>query len=223
MEPAVILCGGQGTRLRPLTDDKPKWLVSLNGRTIAEYQLAWLLKNGVKHVILACGYQWEKISAKFGSEYCGMEITYCPESVPSGTLGALRRAVMEIDPDGYSSCFFAVNGDNFSNIDLSLLRAAQDGVGSPVVTFVSYPFPYGVLEPVPGHEKFYLNEKPRLRVNAGVYYLDAVQIAESRGSSIEKDYLNRWFIRPYLHEGYWNTIDSVDKLGEVSEWLKNQE
>jgi NDP-sugar pyrophosphorylase family protein len=59
---AIVLAGGLGMRLRPLTDDRPKALIPVNGRPISEYQIEWLVKEGgIDSITFACGYKWEKL------------------------------------------------------------------------------------------------------------------------------------------------------------------
>src|SRR3989344_4867630 len=66
---AIILCGGLAKRMRPLTEEIPKCLVQLNGRTLLDYQLKFLRQGGVEKIILACGYQWGKIKEQYGEEF----------------------------------------------------------------------------------------------------------------------------------------------------------
>src|SRR5271167_3081054 len=83
---ALILAGGQGLRLRPLTDDKPKPLVAVGGKPIAEWQLDWLIKNvELKQATFLCGYKWTRLKEYFGSDYKGVRIDYSVEDSPLGT------------------------------------------------------------------------------------------------------------------------------------------
>ena len=90
---AVILAGGPGLRLRPLTDDKPKAMVPIKGTPIVEYQLQTLEKQGVNKVIFACGYKWDKINAQFGDHYNNLKIAYCVEDEALGTAGSLKKVI----------------------------------------------------------------------------------------------------------------------------------
>src|SRR5713226_2945045 len=91
---ALILAGGQGLRMRPLTDDRPKPLVEVNGRPIAELQIEWLKNNiDLEKIVFLCGYRWEKLREHFGSSYQGISVEYSVEETPLGTGGAIRKAI----------------------------------------------------------------------------------------------------------------------------------
>ena len=73
---ALILAGGKGLRLRPLTDDKPKPLVSVSGKPIAEWQIDWLLENvELEQVIFLCGHKWTKLKEHFGTDRIRLQLT----------------------------------------------------------------------------------------------------------------------------------------------------
>src|SRR5271157_5025431 len=105
---AIVLSGGQGLRMRPLTEDMPKMLVPVGGRPIAEYQADWLISSGVVDgMIFACGYKWERIKEHFGPSYKGVKIEYSVEEESLGTGGAIKRAISQYDTEDE---FVAVNG-----------------------------------------------------------------------------------------------------------------
>ena len=118
MNSAVILCGGLGTRLRPLLKDRPKALALVGGRPFLEYLLLQLKRYEINNVILAVGHCGEMIEAYFGSgSDLGLHLYYSYESEPLGTGGALKLAQNLI----HSEYFLVMNGDSFFDIDLKVL------------------------------------------------------------------------------------------------------
>lgn len=120
---AVILAGGLGKRLMPLTEDVPKSMVSVLGRPYLEYQLRWLKSKGIEDILLLTGYLGEKVQSYFrdgGS--LGATITYSQELTPLGTGGSLKFAEEKLE-----STFLLVYGDSFLPIDFEgLIRGFRD-------------------------------------------------------------------------------------------------
>ena len=110
----VILAGGRGTRLRPLTNQLPKVLVEVHGKPFLQYQLGWLARYGLRDVVLCVGYLAQKIEAfaKDGSAF-GVHITYSREEDKLlGTAGALKKAQAVLD-----NSFCVLNGDSYLPIN----------------------------------------------------------------------------------------------------------
>lgn len=118
---ALILAGGEGTRLKPITEKIPKSMVEINNKPFLEYQLELLAKNGISDVILCVGYLWEQIKDYFGDTFSsktGLKITlkYSIEPRFLGTGGAIKNAEQFID-----DFFFMVYGDTFLPINYQAL------------------------------------------------------------------------------------------------------
>lgn len=167
---AVILAGGQGKRLRPLTDSVPKPLITVAGKPIVVRQIEWLKSHDVKEFILSIGYLREKFMDALGSgRKLGVHISYIVEDEPLGTGGGLRNAKLLLDKEEY---FYVVNGDIITDIDPTILieELKEDTVGA--IALVPLPSPYGIVE-VNGESKILdFKEKPLLTrywINAGVY------------------------------------------------------
>lgn len=112
---ALILAGGEGTRLRPLTSTIPKPVVPLAGRPFISYMLEWLAGHGVDDVILSCGFMAEGVREVLGdSTALGIRLRYLEEPRPLGTGGALKFAEELLDER-----FFMLNGDVLTDIDLT--------------------------------------------------------------------------------------------------------
>src|SRR3990172_1740453 len=117
---AVVLAGGQGTRLRPLTDQMPKALVPLQGSTLTEHVLRILRRHGVTDVALSVCYRAEDVRRHFGGKWDSVALSYLVEERPRGTAGPLYIMERHVRP------FLVVNGDVLAEIDLtSMLRAHQ--------------------------------------------------------------------------------------------------
>ncbi len=166
---ALILCGGKGKRLRPLTDNVPKPLLNLGGKPILEWQMLLLMKHGIRNIILATGYLGEKIKEYFrdGSDL-GVKIEYQQEDPenPLGTAGPIKAAV-----DRLSDVFVVLNGDILTTMNiLRLLRVHRETNASVTISLVKLRSPYGIIE-TNGYLVTKFVEKPFLPyyINAGVY------------------------------------------------------
>src|SRR3990172_5827029 len=98
---ALIIAGGEGERLRPLTSDRPKPMILVAGRPILEYQVEWLRREGVTDIIFLCGYKAAVIQEHFGDgSRFGLRVHYSPEEEPLGRGGALRQGDGMVPPGG---------------------------------------------------------------------------------------------------------------------------
>lgn len=114
---AIVLAGGVGSRMRPLTDDCPKPLLPLGAEPLIGYQLRRLAAVGVRRVVVSTGYLAERFEQALGDGSAwGLELRYCVEDEPLGTGGALRAAIDQL-PD--SETVVALNGDLLSSHDLA--------------------------------------------------------------------------------------------------------
>ncbi|MCJ7509172.1 MAG: sugar phosphate nucleotidyltransferase, partial [candidate division Zixibacteria bacterium] len=114
---ALILCGGLGKRLRPLTRKIPKSMLPVAGKPFLEYLIKLLKQNGIKEIILCTGYLHNKLKDYFGDgEKFGVNIQYSREHFPLGTGGAIKNAEKLI-----KSRFFVLNGDSYINLNLKSL------------------------------------------------------------------------------------------------------
>ncbi len=167
---AVILAGGYGKRLRPLTIDKPKPLVEIAGKPILLWQIEWLKKYNIDEIVLLVGYLRDKIIEYIGSgRKFDVKVTYVVEDEPLGTGGALKNAEPVLRNE---EKFLVLNGDIITNLDpLKLLANVNENI---VVSIAAVPLrsPYGILSI---DEKGYIirfEEKPIIEnywINAGVY------------------------------------------------------
>ena len=131
---AVILTGGLGTRLRPLTYTVPKGMVEIKGRPFLEYLILYLKRFGVGRVLLCTGYLGEKIEEYFqDGAACGVKIGYSREETPLGTGGALKQALPLLEEE-----FFLTNGDTLLPVDYGAMREVFAGFPG-LVMISAYP------------------------------------------------------------------------------------
>lgn len=167
---AVILAGGYGKRLRPLTDNRPKALVEVGGRPIIEWQINWLMNHNIKEFIVCAGYMKEKFLEIIGSgSKFGAKIYYSIEDEPLGTGGALKNTAALLENE---EGFLTINGDIITNLNpLDLIKnMTNEIIGT--IALVPLKSPYGIVETTnDGYIKNFI-EKPQLDywINAGVYY-----------------------------------------------------
>ena len=225
---AIVLSGGFGLRLRPLTDDKPKPLIEVKGRPLAEYQIEWLVKaGGVDEVTFACGYKWEKLKEHFGSEYNGVPIDYSVEESPLGTGGAVKKALSEAKPEDVC---VVTNGDIITDLPLSRMIDAHKQAGeiSASMLVVPYRSRFGVVKIDKLKMVRDFIEKPSFPdvwINGGVYVLNAKRAQRylpERGDIERETFPNlvsRGELLSYPHYGEWIFIDSLKDLKELEENL----
>lgn len=168
----IIMAGGLGTRLRPLTDNCPKPMLKVGGRPILEIILQQCVEAGFKNYFFSVNYLKEQIKDYFqdGANW-GVEIKYLEESAPLGTAGALSLL-----PTRSVHPMLVINGDVLTRIDyrdLLQFHAEQSGVATMCVRNYTTRIPYGVVN-TKNSEVLSFDEKPVLthQVNAGVYLLD---------------------------------------------------
>lgn len=223
---AIILSGGFGLRLRPLTDDKPKPLVPVKGRPISEYQIEWLVKEGsIDNVTFACGYKWEKLKEYFGSDFHGIPIDYSVEEEPLGTGGGIKKALSLRESE---DLVVVTNGDIVTDLPLNRMIEShrQAGEISASMLVVPYRSRFGVvkidkLKMVRGFE-----EKPPFPdvwINGGVYLLNPKKLIKSLPESgdIERETFPKLVthgeLLSYPYYGEWWFLDSLKDLKELEE------
>jgi NDP-sugar pyrophosphorylase family protein len=168
---AIILAGGRGERLRPFTDDRPKPMVEVNGSPLIAYELGWLAKYGITHVILSCGYRWEALQAYLGDgSQWGLDIVYAVERERLGRGGGIRFAMQYLENDGRP--VIVANGDNLIDVDLcSMLRRHAETRATATIALARLVSARGIVETDDQGRIVRFREKPELPhwINTGVY------------------------------------------------------
>ena len=116
---AIILAGGEGTRLNSLVSDRPKPLADINGQPFLTILLNFLVRQGCQHFLLATGYKRDMIRSQYGGDYLGIPISYSEETAPRGTGGAVITAYKKLKKE---KPFLVLNGDTFFPINLVQLE-----------------------------------------------------------------------------------------------------
>lgn len=195
---AIVLVGGEGTRLRPLTYALPKPMLPVVERPMIALVLEWLAGHGVTTAVLSLGYQPDAFVDAFpDGSFAGVELRYAVEPEPLDTAGAIRFAARTADV--HSETLVVVNGDVLTDLDLRSLvelHGSEGGEATIALTAVEDPSAYGVVPTDDAGRVLAFIEKPRRedaptdRVNAGTYVLEPSvleRIAPDRRVSIERE------------------------------------
>ncbi len=226
---AIVLVGGEGTRLRPLTESVPKPALTLVDRPFLAYMVEWLAGHGVTEVVLACGFMPDALREALGDdERAGVRIRYVTEPEPRGTAGAIRFAADQLG-DELEQRFLALNGDVLTDFDLGVMlsaheeRRARATLGLHPVEDSSA---YGLVSTGANGAVLEFLEKTGERapgeVNAGMYVLDRSVldlIPAGEKVSIERDVFPR-LVGDGLHglrlDGYWMDIGTPERYLQAS-------
>jgi NDP-sugar pyrophosphorylase family protein len=225
---AVVLVGGEGTRLRPLTYTTPKPLLPIANEPHIERQLAWLASHGVDEVVLSMGYLPSAFQEHFAHDRFGeVHLRYAVEDEPLGTAGAIRFAA-----DGIDERFIVCNGDVLTDLDLGALVQFHDERGAEAtisLTQVDDPSAFGVVptkkngaviafveKPAPG-------KAPSNWINAGTYVVEPSfldRIPPRLSVSVERETFPRMLAQPGLlfgfqSDAYWLDIGTPEKYLEA--------
>ena len=222
---ALILAGGEGTRLRPLTSTVPKPVVPLVDRPFIAFMLEWLRGHDVDDVIMSCGFLASGVRNVLGdgSAY-GMRLRYVEEPQPLGTGGALKFAESLLDER-----FLMLNGDVLTDLDVSAqlaLHVQRGAQATLALTPVEDPSAYGLVRTLENGEVTGFVEKPASdqidtrNISAGIYVLDrsVLELLEpEQPASIERDVFPRLVgegLYAYVSSGYWLDIGTPDRYLE---------
>jgi mannose-1-phosphate guanylyltransferase len=224
---ALILVGGKGTRLRPLTSLLPKPVVTLVDRPFLNYQLEWVKSHGVDEVVLSCGFLPDQLQEVLGDgSALGLELTYVVEPELLGTGGALKYAEPFLQDR-----FFMLNGDTLTDIDLTAQLGQHVATGARG-TLALYPVPdvssYGLVPLNADRSVREFLEKPgpddvvdTNLINAGAYILEKEILdglpASGTHFSIERDVFPALVndgLYGYEASGYWMDIGTPSRYLE---------
>jgi mannose-1-phosphate guanylyltransferase len=219
---ALILAGGEGTRLRPLTSTVPKPVVPLVDRPFISFMLDWLRRHDVDDVVMSCGHLATGVHNALGDGSAfGVRLRYVEEPEPMGTGGAVKFAAPLLDER-----FLMLNGDVLSDIDLTEQLAQHertDARATLALTPVDDPSAYGLVRTAADGAVTAFVEKPSAdqvdtnRISAGAYVLERSvldMLEPGRPASIERDVFPRLVgegLFGYIADGYWLDIGTPER------------
>ncbi len=224
---AVILAGGAGTRLRPLTYMLPKCLLPIGGKPLLERTIQYLKGVGIRDVVVCVAYLKKQVMTQMGDgSSLGVRIEYAESEVPMGTAGQLKTAEQFID-----STFLAMNGDIVTSLNLQNLidtHNAGHKIGTISLKKFEVKVPYGYIKVNTEGTIENFEEKPTLSfmANAGVYAFERRifnDIPEQKFSSLETDVFpklitNGESLNSYFDDGaYWADVGSMVDFERVND------
>jgi len=231
---ALILAGGQGERLRPLTDTLPKPMVPVFGKPILAHQVTWLKDAGITDVVFLAGYRWEAIQDYFGDgQAFGIRAHYSLEDTPLGRGGAIRKGIPLV-PETEQS-IVVLNGDIITSerLDAILQRhqTRKNANSAHLATIMVVPMvsPYGLVDMNASDQVVGFREKVEMPhwINAGVYVLERRILPElPEIGDHENDTFPRLAssgqISAYKSREFWRSVDSFKDLREAEEYLSQR-
>lgn len=225
---AIILVGGEGTRLRPLTLELPKPVVPVLDRPFLRFQLDLLRKAGISDIVLCVAFRPERIRAVLGDGTAdGVKLTYVLEETPLGTGGAVKNA-----EGALGERVVVMNGDVLADMDLGAilhLHETRKAAATIALHPVDNPSAYGLVETEPDGRVRRFIEKPKPeeittnKINAGLYVLESRTLSimpKGVNYSIERGYFPSLIasgerVQAHTHEGYWIDIGTHQKYLQV--------
>ncbi len=223
---AIIMAGGKGTRLRPLTDRIPKPMVPLIDRPALEYTVELLRESGIKEIAVTLGYMPEKVTDYFGDgKRFGVDITYFYEEAPLGTAGGVKNT-----GDFGGEDFFVISGDAYTEIDLKKAALFHYSRRS-LFTVIAQPHPnpvgLGILETDFDNRITSFIEKPEdvkpALVNTGIYIINKgiLRLIPDGFYDFGKDLLPRLIGRcyAYIDYSYWSDIGTLSAYYDTNKHI----
>jgi NDP-sugar pyrophosphorylase family protein len=226
---ALVLAGGKGERLRPLTADRPKQMVLVGDKPLLEHQIEWMRREGITDVVLLCGYRHEALRDYFGDGgRWGLRISYSVEDQPLGRGGALKKGGALVPAS--EEIVIATNGDNILTQPLApMIRLHRRSGATATLMLTRLMSPYGIVR-VRGNRITGFVEKPPLPhwLSAGLYVLSHEFFAGLPDVGDHEDSLFPQLagcgkLYAYKSTSYWKGIDTVKDLSEAAAYLAKAE
>lgn len=223
---AIILVGGEGKRLRPHTDHKPKPLVEVGGKPIVAYQLDQLKAAGIKNLVIACSYKKEVLIEHFTNNGYGFDqIAFSVEDSPLGRGGGIKQAMKFLSKNW--DHVIVANGDNLWKFDIEgMVKKHRDRNAIATLLLVKLKSPYGIVEVNDQDEIEAFREKPILPhwLNAGVYIFSREiepllpDVGDHEDQTFPKLPKERFIA--FKSEGFWKAVDTVKDLEDAEKEVK---
>ena len=230
---AIVLVGGEGKRLRPLTEELPKPLLPVAGRPLLHRLLDLLAQHGTTAVTLAMTKRSEAVRESVGDDWNGMAVHYAYDEPPRGSGGAIAGIAADWDEP-----FFVLNGDIVTQLDLSAMRSAHDASAAELTISlheVDDPARYGIVDLADDGRIQRFVEKPPTDApsnlaNSGVWLFEPALVSEIPGDAftrVEDDLFPALAAagRPiygFLDEGLWFDIGTPESYREAERALRDE-
>lgn len=218
---AIILAGGQATRLRPYTDDRPKAMVPVAGKPIVDWQLEWLAEDGCEHVVISCGYLAEVLDKHLAGHSYPLTIEVAVESEPLGRGGALRFAAGHLPHK--DERWLALNGDvlcRFPLTDLIDRHASANAMAT--IALAQYCTTWGIATLDDEDRIAGFVQSPTLPywINGGIYAFepDVVELLPVKGDHEDTTFPQLAVdkrLAGYKIQSYWRGVDTVKDVKEA--------
>ena len=219
---ALILAGGRGKRLRPLTDKIPKSLIPINKKPLIQYTINYLKKFGINEIIICAGYKSNQIQNFLKKKKnFGCKIEYSIEKSPLGTAGAIRNAIKNLSGES----FLVINGDVITNIDLKKILKKPNTIAANELKTK-----FGTMK-IKNNKILKFNEKTDVEnvwMNPGLYHLstDILKILPHKGS-LEAEIFPKLAKKKSLHtvkfkNVLWHSIDSFKDIELSSQEINSK-
>jgi len=219
---AIILAGGRGERLRPLTDDRPKPMVLVGDVPLLCYSIRWLKNAGIERIVISCGYRHSSISDYFGDgSKFGVSIDYSVEQQPLGRGGGIKLASKKLWAT--KSPVIVLNGDTVTDLNLDDLYEEHAQGGKPItITATPLHCSYGTIDLSDDGLAVAFREKPILPywVNAGIYAVEPATFAEFPDQGDHEELLfpqlaKELQLNAHKFKGFWKAIDTRKDLEDL--------
>ena len=219
---ALILAGGRGKRLRPLTDKIPKSLIPINKKPLIQYTIKYLKKFGINEIIICAGYKSNQIQNFLKKKKnFGCKIEYSIEKSPLGTAGAIRNAIKNLSDES----FLVINGDIITNINLKKILKKPNTIAANELKTK-----FGTMK-IKNNKILKFNEKTDVEnvwMNPGLYHLstDILKILPRKGS-LEAEIFPKLAKKKSLHtvkfkNVLWHSIDSFKDIELSSQEINSK-
>jgi len=219
---ALILAGGRGKRLRPLTDKIPKSLIPINKKPLIQYTINYLKKFGINEIIICSGYKSKQIQNFLKKKKnFGCKIEYSVEKNPLGTAGAIRNAIKNLSDES----FLVINGDVITNIDLKKILKKPNTIAANELKTK-----FGTME-IKNNKILKFNEKTDVQnvwMNPGLYHLSTgiLKILPRKGS-LESEIFpklakNKSLLTVKFKNVLWYSIDSFKDIELSSQEINSK-
>ncbi|WP_283138073.1 nucleotidyltransferase family protein [Rhizohabitans arisaemae] len=219
---AVILAGGQATRLRPYTDDRPKAMVPVAGKAILDWQLEWLSVQGAEHVVVSCGYRADVLQEHLHDHPYPLKIEVAVESEPLGRGGALRFAAGHLPYR--DELWLALNGDVLTRFPLGEMVDRHVSAGAmATIALAQYRTTWGIATLDDEDRIVGFVQSPRLPywINGGIYVFDPgvtplLPVKGDHEDTVFPQLAVDKKLAAHKIEGYWRGVDTVKDVNEAT-------